>query len=474
MAFLHGVETTQLTVGGRTITVVKSAVVMLIGFAPKGAKETLILVQKDSDLSQFGSPLNGFTIPQALEAIFKQGYGTVIVNNVYAPATNDLLITAEVTAAIANRKVKTAFHPVDAQAAVVKDSAGVVTHVLNTDYTIDDYGTITILNAAIADGLTLKVTYKKFDASTVLAPQIAGAVTGDVRTGLKLFDEARTTFGFSGKILICPVYGSVTAITTELVAHVNVATRRACTLIHAPVGTTKAVAIAGRGAAGAINFKTTNKRAMLLYPYFKDTSPETGLTQLAEPSAYFAGVMCATDSLEGPHVSVSNHEVIGPVGTEIKITDDISDPNSDANALNAAGISTISMGAGAPFTWGNRNASYPTNTAIDSFFSVVRVADIIAESIEYYSRPFIDKPISKAVIDQIRDDVNAFMRVLIGRGWIIDGKCTWDKAKNPNEQMAAGQLVFDYNFLPPPPLERLSYNSYVDITLFSKIVPAVA
>lgn len=466
MAFLHGVETISLTIGGRVITVVKTAVVMLCGLAPKGPAQTLTLVQKDSDLAQFGSPLAGFTIPQALEAIFKQGAGTVIVNNVYVEATHSLQVTDEVSAAIADRKVKTAFEPVNA--VVVKTSADVLL-VKDTDYKIDDFGNITLLGAAPADGATLKLTYKKFNAAAVLAAHLEGAVTGDVRTGMQLFTECKATFGFSGKILICPVYCAITAVATAMVSFVN--NRRMCALIHAPVGTSKANALAGRGPGGAINFATKNKRVKLIYPYVKDISPVDGKTvQLAEPTAYWAGAMCATDLLEGPHVSESNHELIGPVGTELKITDDISDQNSDANLLNGAGIATISMGTGAPYTWGNRNASYPENTAIDSFLSVVRVADIIAESIEYYSRPFIDKPISKANIDQIRDDVNAFMRVLVSRGWIIDGKCIWDKAKNPNEQMAAGQLVFDYNFLPPPPLERLTYNSFIDVSLFSKIV----
>lgn len=466
MAFLHGVETVQLTVGGRQITVVKTAVVMLLGLAPKGTAQQLVLVQKDSDLAQFGSPLDGFTIPQALQDIFAQGgYGTVVVVNVYDSATHDVQITDEVSAAVANRKVKTAYHP--SNAVVVKNSAGNTTYVKDTDYTIDEYGNIKILNAAITDGLTLKFTYKRLDTTTITSSHLLGTVSGDTRTGMKLFDQCRAQFGFTGKILICPVYGSIAAVTTGINTYLADVNKRACALIHAPVGTTKANAIAGRGSSGSINFNVQNKRMKLIFPYGKGISPVTGLTVLKEPTASWAGLMCKVDSLEGPHTSESNHELIGITGSELVITDDISDPNSDANALNAVGIATISTGSGVCQAWGNRNSSYPNNTAIDSFLSVVRISDIISESIEYYSRPFVDKPITKAVIDQIRDDVNNFMRILISRGWLIDGKCTWDKAKNPNEQMAAGNLVFDYNFLPPPPLERLTYNSFIDIRLFT-------
>jgi phage tail sheath protein FI len=466
MAFLHGVETVQKVIGARQITVVKTAVVMLIGYAPKGAAQTLTLVTKDDDFSQFGSYLNGFTIPQALKKIFAKGKaGTVIVNNIYDTAVNDVTVTAEVVTLVGG-KGASAFHPTNA--VVVKDSTGTTTYVKDTDYSIDDYGRLTVIGTTIAQNAGLKFTYKKFDPTTVLAAAITGSITGDVRTGLYLFDEAKATFGFAGKILICPVYCGITAVKTTMESYIN--NKRACTLIHAPFGTSKATAIAGRGPSGTINFQTQNKRTMLLFPYLRDLSPIDDAPQYSEPSAYWAGVMCDSDLAFGPQRSVSNQELIGPIGTEIKITDELNDQNSDANLLNAQGISTCSMGSGAPFTWGNRNASFPNNTAIDSFLNVIRVSDIVAEAIEYYSRPFIDKEISKAIIDQIRDDVNGFIRVLISRGWLLDGICTWDIAKNPDSELAAGHLVFDYSILPPPPLERLTYNQTIDVNLFTKVL----
>ena len=59
-------------------------------------------------------------------------------------------------------------------------------------------------------------------------------------------------------------------------------------------------------------------------------------------------------------------------------------------------------------------------------------------------------------VRNIRESVNSFIRTLIGRGALIDGKCSYDSAKNEATQIAAGHLVFDIEFMPPTPAERIA------------------
>jgi uncharacterized protein len=465
MSFLHGVETITAVIGARSITVVKSAVILLVGLAPIGPAQTLTLVNSDADAAQFGSKLTGFTIPQALDAIFKQGAGTVIVCNVYATATHDVTVTNEAQT-ITSRKVATTYHPTNA--VVVKDVTNTTTYVKDTDYTIDDFGNIIVLATTLTDTTVLHLTYKHIDTTTVTSAHINGTLTSGVRTGIKLFEECYSTFGFKGKILIAPGYSSVAAVATNMISFAEA--NRAFCLLDAPLGTSLSVAVAGRGPSGSINFYTSSKRAILLFPEVKDYGI-TGALQNSVYSPYFAGVMANTDNTEGYHVSPSNHEIKGIGGTELVITAGINDPAAETNTLNAAGITTIFNAFGTGFrTWGNRSAAYPVYTTIDTFVSVLRTSDIIAESIELASLPYIDKPITQALIDQIIDDVNSFLRLLKGRGAIIEGVCTFDKTKNPDVNMAAGNLVFDYNFLPPPPLERLTFNAFININFLSKLV----
>lgn len=473
MANFHGIETIRKVIGGNTVTIVKSAVIMLIGIAPKGDTNTLKLVLNDTDASQFGRELDNFDIPQALSALLKNGAAPIIVNNVYSTGTNNLAVAAE-SKVVTNRKIKTTYHPTTA--VVITDSTAATTYVKDTDYSIDDFGNVTILSSAIANGATLKASYSRFDATTFTSTQIIGGVSGDVRTGLSLFDECKVQFGFSGRILIAPNFSSLAAVATAMVTYVDQPKRRAIALIDAPAGTSKATALAGRGSAGTINFKTQSKRAYLLFPNVKDYYNSAAYADAngnasvrnSPIAAYAAGVISATDNTEGYHYSPSNHLIPGVIGTTISITDDINDPNSDAAILNGAGIATVSTADGSKL-WGNRNASFPINSSIDSFLSVVRTADIIEEAIETATKPFIDKPINQALIDDIRETINSFFRALIGRGVIIDGVCTFDRAKNPDTEMAAGRLQFDYNFLPPPPAEQITYNSFIDVRLFAKL-----
>jgi hypothetical protein len=57
------------------------------------------------------------------------------------------------------------------------------------------------------------------------------------------------------------------------------------------------------------------------------------------------------------------------------------------------------------------------------------------------------------------------MRTLVSRGAIIDGSCTFDQAKNPVTELAAGHITFGYQFMPPTPMERVTYESFINIDL---------
>lgn len=462
--FLHGVETIEATKGPRPITVVKSAVIGLVGFAPKGALNTPILVLGDTDAAQFGSRIPGFDIPDALNAILSQGAGAVvIVVNVFDATVNTKTITAESLPAVASRKTKTSVPPLSNF--VLTNNGATTTYVRDTDYTLDDFGNIVILNTAIAEAAVLKATYKTLDATTITNSQIIGAVDGSTaaRSGLKCFDLAFTNFGFNPKIIISPGHSSVAAIAAEM--EVTAGKMRAICLLDAPIGTTPSVALAGRGPAGAINFNTSNKRSGLLYPMLKALDG-SGIEGNAYFSSYFAGVIAANDNENGYWVSPSNKQILGITGVERQITASINDPSTEANTLNAAGIITQFNAFGTGIrTWGNRSAAYPSSTAPDNFIAVRRTADVIEESIELAQLPFIDQPINKATIDTVRESVNSFLRTLQGRGAIIDGECIYDPNDNPSVELAAGHVTFTYTFMPPPPMERVTFKAFIDINL---------
>ena len=404
-SFLHGVETIEIEKGARTIKTVKTAVIGLVGTAPiqdveaefKTVNEPTLILNEIDAVKYFGSKKDGFTIPQALEAIFDQGAGIVIVINVYDPAIHETV------------------------SAVTK--------------------------ADIIGGVN--------------------AVTGK-RTGLKAFEDSYSLFGYFPKMILAPVYCEDAAVVTAIKTVCDKI--RAIGIVDAPVGTTVQDAIKGRGATGTINFNTSSDRIILCYPHLKVYNSATDSTVLEPYSSRLAGVIAAKDIDKGYHWSPSNTEINGIVGVEKQLTSMLNDPTSEVNTLNEAGIVTIFNSSGSGYrTWGNRSAAYPSSTSVTNFINIRRTADIIHESVEYSMLQFIDFPIDNGLIDSITESVNAFIRSLIGRGALIDGKCSYNPDKNPVTQIADGHLVFDIEFMPPTPAERISFESFIDIELLKSL-----
>jgi uncharacterized protein len=234
-------------------------------------------------------------------------------------------------------------------------------------------------------------------------------------------------------------------------------------------------------------FGTGSSRAVLCYPQetFYDTGlVPTGVTlngvapvpavanqnAVGPYSQWVAGAIAYQDLQNGYWWSPSNTTVNGILGPDVTLYASLLDAASDVNNLNASGIVTVFNAFGTGLrVWGNRTAGYPTITTPDNFISIRRTMDVIEESIELAMLQFMDQPITNALITAILASVNAFLRSLIQRGALVAGAATFNTAENPPSQIAAGQLVFDIDVMPPPPAERLTFNVYIDSTLLSQL-----
>ena len=275
-------------------------------------------------------------------------------------------------------------------------------------------------------------------------------------------------FGYFPKTIIAPVYCEDTAVVSEM--QVICDKIRAIGIVDAPVGTTVQDAIKGRGPQGTINFNTSSDRIVLCYPHLKVYDSASDSNVLEPYSQRLAGVMAAKDVDKGYHWSPSNTEIKGIIGVEKQLTSMINDPTSEVNTLNEAGIVTVFNSYGTGFkTWGNRSAAYPTSTNVTNFINIRRTADILHESVEYSMLQFIDYPIDNGLIESITETVNSFIRTLIGRGALIDGKCTYNADKNPVTEIANGHILFDVEFMPPVPAERITFESFIDIELLKSL-----
>ncbi|VVD98080.1 phage tail protein [Pandoraea communis] len=460
--YLHGVETIEVENGPRPVRTVKSAVIGLIGTAPTGPVNVATLSLSEKDAAAFGSQLPGFTIPQALDAIYDHGAGTVIVVNVLDPAIHKTAVPSEaVTFDASTDRVGLAHGAV--ASLVVKSNDGNTTHVLGTDYSADPLtGTLTrVKGGGIAAGASVKASYDYADPTKVTAADIIGAVNAaGVRTGIKALKDTYNLFGFFAKILISPAFCTQNSVATEMIAMAD--QLDAVAYIDAPIGTTYAQAIAGRGPMGTINFNTSSDRVRLCYPHVKVYDAVTNAERLEPLSARAAGLRAKIDLEKGFWWSSSNQEIAGVTGVERQLSAMIDDPQSEVNLLNEQGITTIFSSYGSGFRlWGNRTAAWPTVTHMRNFENVRRTADVINESLRYFSQQYIDMPINQALIDALTESVNGYGRKLIGDGALLGFKAWFDPARNEETELANGHLLISYKFTVPPPLERLTFETEI-------------
>ena len=459
--YLHGIETTEVERGPRAIRVVKSAVIALVGTAPMGPINELTLSQTEVDDAKFGPDLEGFSIAEALAGVHAFGAGTVLVVNVLDPAIHRSNVEGQARQFAGNDLLQLQHGAL--QTLVLKSEDGTNTYVENADYTVNLLtGRVTrLVSGSILAAGKVKADYTRTDPSKVTPADIIGSVTAaGRRTGLKAFPDSYNLFGFFPKIFIAPPFSALNSVGVALTASAD--EMDGITYIDAPIGTTPQQAIAGRGPLGTINFNTSSDRVRLCYPHVKIYDARTNGERLQPLSIRAAGLRAKVDNDKGYWVSSSNQELVGVIGLERPLTARVDDPTSEVNLLNENGVTTVfnSFGTGLRL-WGNRTAAWPTVTHMRNFENVRRTKDVVDESIRYSSLQFVDMPITNSLIDSITESVNQFMRKLIGDEALLGGECWYDPTRNPQTEIEAGHLLFNYKLTVPLPFERGTFETEI-------------
>jgi len=468
MAFFHGIETVNVPSSTQPAAAVETAVIGLVGVAPQGAVNTMTLCASEQDDEIFGGNLYPMTINRSLDHIRREDPAAkVIVVNVYDPSTTSTTITQEAIT-IANGKA-TLDYPVLTEAAtpVVAGGSPWATFVEGTDYTISEYGVVTIIPSGdIAEGDTIYVTYDTFDVSGLAAADFVGA-TSPSKTGFKLFDEAYDAFGFAPKIFICPEYSSLDVVANEMETQSD--SFRARCYVDDVNNTSRADLISNRTTAGN-SFATTSSRVIPCGPWIQDYD-YLGVFADYPLSAVAAGIHSRVARTEGYWVSPSNQVSNVIVKPEYPMAGTgPNDETGDVQLLNAAGIFSIVKHAGSYITYGNRNALYPSSSAPEQFIAVQYLDDIVSETLEKTLIPFIDRPLIQATIDAIKSTAQAYIDSLIQDKALLPGsRIYYDANDNPAVDLAAGKIVFRRVYAGAVPGERITFKSTFDINLLTQL-----
>ena len=451
--YFHGAEFTEVDTPLRTIRIVRSGVIGLVGSARDlkvpGRRNVPVLIRTEQEAA---TTFDG-ALATALEEIYDQASTLVVVVNVFDPATmfgaaSDAadydLVGGEVTIETAKG------------ATLVSVKKGQTAAVEGTDYTWDSAAgkleRVDTSQVITGDADTLSVSYKLPDPGAATADDVTAAIDGDGNwRGIEALRGAEAATGHRPRLLIAPGFSSkTTGAGQDLAAPVvdeldSVAARlRAIAIVEAP-STTDAAAVAFRGATGS-------RRVFIVEP---EAASDVAGKAFTGSSARVAGLFAANDTRRGWWTSPSNQPIRGITALKRPIDWSLDDKGSRANYLNSQDIAVIARIEGLMRLWGSRTASTDPKWA---FVQRVRTADILNDSLVRAHLWAVDELITKSYLRDVSGEVNRLLRTYTAREILAFARCIPSPINTP-EQIEAGHVYFDFEYATYGLSERLTFRS---------------
>lgn len=275
------------------------------------------------------------------------------------------------------------------------------------------------------------------DAATTA--NVIGGDVGGVATGMQCLLEAQAQLGIRPRILGCPGLD-----TQEVTAEMAIIAKRLRGFVYF-----RAI---GDEIADALTYREefSARELMPIWPNF--TKPFVG-----DAVARALGTRAYIDETQGWHKTLSNVAVNGVTGIDKSVYFDLQDASTPAGVLNDGQITTIIRQNGYRF-WGNRTCSDLPEFA---FESAVRTSQFLQDTIAEGLMWAVDKPMTRGLVKDILETINAEFRSLKAQGRIIDGNAWFDSALNSQTDLASGKLTIDYDFTPAAPAENIILNQRI-------------
>lgn len=465
--FLHGVEVLDIDDGSRSISIASSSVIGIIGTAPNAdpvafpLNTPVLIAGSRVDAAKLvaltTSPDNG-TLPDAIDSILDQAKAVIVVIRVDVAQES----TAQRALVIGGTDANGNYLGVQALMAAE--------HVLGFKPRILIAPGFT--HQRVADGVsTLEIEDAGAgytDGTYTLVATGGGGGTGAVGTatvsGGKVTATSLSANGYSytaAPTFTLPAGAGAGTTPATFIATVGIVANAVVAELLGPAGSLRAIIVADgpdTTDADAIAYAGDfgSKRVFLVDPKVTKTD-SSGNNVTAYNSPVVAGLIAQVDNSLGFWWSPSNQTLNGVTGTSRPIDFTLGDTTCRANLLNASNVATIIRQNGFRL-WGNRTLSSDPKW---KFLCVVRTADIIADSLMAAHLWAVDRGITKNYVSDVTEGVNDFLRNLKAKGAILGGTCWADADLNTADQIANGDIAFDFDFTPAYPAERVTFRSHL-------------
>jgi phage tail sheath protein FI len=473
MAFFHGVRTRQVPTSLIPAARVNASLVMAFGTAPihrlspeaqaAAMPGNIILAFSNADAGQFlgiDSTNDNFGKWGLSEVAFSQftlfGVAPVIFANVFDPnvhnkqVTNESLLFVQGTTTLANPDLIGNLTLTDT------DSVGYSEEV---DYTINRVtGVVNVvenspLEAALAIQKVITAQYR-YAAPELATPNdcIGGFdVATGISTGLELVEVAFPRFSMIPGILLCPNFSvdpTVAAIMSAKTQNIN-GVFNAVAFADIPSedvtfagGTPNEVAITGVTLfSNAPEYKNKNN---LLSPDLYVCYPKVRFgSRTMNMSTQAAGIVAGVDSANGdiPFASPSNKNL--QCQAAVSDGEEIWLSLTQANFLNANGITTALNFVGGWKLWGNRTAAFPAATdPKDVFLPSRRILAWYGNRLVLTWFQRVDFPINRRLIQTILNSEAISINSLTAAGAITGGRIEFNQEQNSILDLMDGKITF--------------------------------
>lgn len=476
---LHGI-TTERVKSKQPLQDAQTDIVCLLGTAPtfalKDENKTLnkpIPIRNYKDMATYaGVNFRNFTMYDALETIMEESGGaTVYAINVFDEEKHKTTIAeSEVTPEAGKIVINNLVIP-SSLTVKLEENDGKI----DEDFEIKfekDSTIITLLSTTFKAAEKVKIAYDYADLSKVTSADFVGTVDEDgIRTGAKAIYNVTQLYGDDVNMILAPQYSSIPAVRAALQ---NVADDLRCAFYpDAPIGTTVNAAVQGR-TNGEVDLKCTSSNGYMGIPYVKRYNQYLDETLLKPLSPVIAGMRVRLNKTRNIAKSLDNTVSNTIKGLEFPVEFIYNKENTESNALNGAGLATIINHKGAYRLWGVRNLSYPSETGLMTSESAQVVQNFIEKTIEQGSFECAGENITKAFIDDVVEQINNKFNTWANpqNPIIYGGKCWYDDSINPIEDLTGFHLKLPYEFCPLSTIERLTYRSFVNITIMKASLSA--
>ena len=478
MSYKHGVTTQEIDTAV-VATVETGTLDFVVGTAPVNmnpdreysVNSVELIYNYTEAVEKFGDTddFENYTICEKIDAHFsKFGFGPLAIVNVLDPAIHKADVTDEVVTYTSGKATLAEFG-ILLDTLLIKDAAGAVTYVEDTDYILsfDDDGKVVvsiISGGALNAATTGKAYYSKLDPSLVDADDIVGGIDGTTgaKEGLELVHEVYPKFRLIPTTISSPKWSGVTTVEAVMKAKAAAINGmfKAIALVDIPTGTVKKYSDAP-GWKNDNNYVDTHEA--VFWP--KVSLGEKQYHLSSQASALMMKTFADYDDV--PYRSISNKSLQADSSvlsdkTEVKLGID------EANYLNGQGIITALNFSNGWTMWGNRTGAYPGDTDPKNSWLVQRMMfNWVSNTLILTYASKVDDPTNRRLIRTITDSNNIWLQGLTNKEYILGGRVEFLDSENTIDQLIDGKIVFHLYFATPNPAEEIQFKIELDTSYFA-------